>query len=68
MGKERCGGATTVFDAPAYGLRRPGPGAAPIREELSGAKLPASTLTTTPALAQPEDMLEVAAVAFVEDS
>ena len=38
----------------------------PIREEFFGAKLPASTLVTTPALAHPDYMLEVECVAFVE--
>lgn len=37
----------------------------PIREEFFGPKLPASTLITTPALAHPDYMLEVEAVAFV---
>ncbi|HEV8672768.1 MAG TPA: RidA family protein [Methylomirabilota bacterium] len=38
----------------------------PIREEFFGAKLPASTLITTPALAHPDYMLEIEAVAVVE--
>src|SRR5437867_3609663 len=36
----------------------------PIREEFFGPKLPASTLITTPALAHPDYLLEVEAVAF----
>lgn len=39
---------------------------APIREEFFGPKLPASTLITTPALAHPDYLLEIEAVAFVE--
>jgi enamine deaminase RidA (YjgF/YER057c/UK114 family) len=38
----------------------------PIREEFFGPKLPASTLITTPALAHPDYLLEIEAVAFVE--
>jgi enamine deaminase RidA (YjgF/YER057c/UK114 family) len=38
----------------------------PIREEFFGPKLPASTLITTPALAHPDYMLEIEAVAFLE--
>lgn len=38
----------------------------PIREEFFGPKLPASTLITTPALAHPDYLLEVEAIAFVE--
>jgi enamine deaminase RidA (YjgF/YER057c/UK114 family) len=38
----------------------------PIREEFFGPKLPASTLITTPALAHPDYLIEIEAVAFVE--
>ena len=38
----------------------------PIREEYFGPKLPASTLITTPALAHPDYLVEIEAVAFVE--
>lgn len=38
----------------------------PIREEFFGPKLPASTLLATPALAHPDYLIEVEAVAFVE--
>jgi enamine deaminase RidA (YjgF/YER057c/UK114 family) len=38
----------------------------PIREEFFGPKLPASTLITTPALAHPDYLLEIEAIAFVE--
>jgi enamine deaminase RidA (YjgF/YER057c/UK114 family) len=37
----------------------------PIREEFFGPKLPASTLITTPALAHPDYLLEIEALAFV---
>ena len=37
-----------------------------IREEFFGPKLPASTLITTPALAHPDYLIEIEAVAFVE--
>ena len=42
------------------------PDLVPIREEFFGPKLPASTLITTPALAHPDYLLEVEAIAFVE--
>jgi enamine deaminase RidA (YjgF/YER057c/UK114 family) len=38
----------------------------PIREEFFGPRLPASTLITTPALAHPDYLLEIEAIAFVE--
>jgi 2-iminobutanoate/2-iminopropanoate deaminase len=38
----------------------------PIREEFFGPKLPASTLITTPALAHPDYLIEIEAIAFVE--
>lgn len=38
---------------------------APIREAFFGPKLPASTLITTPALAHPDYLIEIEAVAFV---
>ena len=38
----------------------------PIREQFFGPKLPASTLITTPALAHPDYLIEIEAVAFVE--
>jgi enamine deaminase RidA (YjgF/YER057c/UK114 family) len=38
----------------------------PVREEFFGPKLPASTLITTPALAHPDYLVEIEAVAFVE--
>jgi enamine deaminase RidA (YjgF/YER057c/UK114 family) len=38
----------------------------PVREAFFGSKLPASTLITTPALAHPDYLLEVEALAFVE--
>lgn len=37
----------------------------PIREEFFGKKLPASTLITTPALAHPDWMIEVEAIAII---
>jgi enamine deaminase RidA (YjgF/YER057c/UK114 family) len=43
------------------------PDLVPIREEFFGPKLPASTLVTTPALAHPDYMIEIEAVAFVPD-
>ena len=42
------------------------PDLVPIREAFFGPKLPASTLITTPALAHPDYLLEVEAVAFLE--
>lgn len=39
----------------------------PIREEFFGPKLPASTLITTPALAHPDYLLEVEAIAVVPE-
>ena len=42
------------------------PDLVPIREEFFGPKLPASTLITTPALAHPDYLIEIEAVAFVE--
>jgi 2-iminobutanoate/2-iminopropanoate deaminase len=39
---------------------------APIREEFFGPKLPASTLIATPALAHPDYLIEIEAVAVVE--
>ena len=44
------------------------PDLVPIREEFFGPKLPASTLVTTPALAHPDYMLEVEAIAVVEQT
>jgi 2-iminobutanoate/2-iminopropanoate deaminase len=38
----------------------------PIREEFFGPKLPASTLITTPALAHPDYLIEIEAIAFIE--
>ncbi len=42
------------------------PDLVPIREAFFGPKLPASTLITTPALAHPDYLLEVEAIACVE--
>jgi 2-iminobutanoate/2-iminopropanoate deaminase len=42
------------------------PDLATIREEFFGPKLPASTLIATPALAHPDYLIEIEAVAFVE--
>ena len=42
------------------------PDLVPIREAFFGPKLPASTLITTPALAHPDYLIEIEAVAFVE--
>ena len=42
------------------------PDLVPIREEFFGPKLPASTLITTPALAHPDYLIEIEAIAFVE--
>jgi enamine deaminase RidA (YjgF/YER057c/UK114 family) len=42
------------------------PELATIREEFFGPKLPASTLITTPALAHPDYLIEIEAIAFVE--
>jgi enamine deaminase RidA (YjgF/YER057c/UK114 family) len=42
------------------------PDLVPIREEFFGPKLPASTLITTPALAHPDYLLEVEAIACME--
>jgi 2-iminobutanoate/2-iminopropanoate deaminase len=39
----------------------------PIREEFFGPKLPASTLIATPALAHPDYLIEIEAVAFVPE-
>jgi len=39
----------------------------PIREEFFGPKLPASTLITTPALVHPDFLLEVEAIAVLEN-
>ena len=42
------------------------PDLATIREEFFGPKLPASTLITTPALAHPDYLIEIEAIAVIE--